>query len=79
MLSGRTWVVLGMIGLGAYVLNRGQAIASGVHGLGDAVTPDQAAALAAQLSAAEAHIQTINQLLIVIPPTPQFGPTKVLA
>lgn len=94
MISGRTLVALGILVGGIYVLRRGTSIVSaapGVNGLGDdpqyqdengnPITADQynrMVALQNRVEAAQAHIQTIKQLLIVLPPIPQFGPTKAL-
>jgi hypothetical protein len=78
MVSGRTLVVLGLVGVGLYVLRKGTAAASSVHGLGEAATPAQAEALAAKAAAGAANIVRISQMLIVTPPMPQVGPRRVL-
>lgn len=95
MISSRSLAALGLLAAGIYMLRRGVSVASGVpgvNGLGDdtqytdengnPITADQynrMMAIQQKLTDAQAHIQTIKQLLVVIPDIPQFGPTKALA
>ncbi len=71
MISGRAIIALSVIGVGLYVLKRGEAAASGMQGLG--ADPTQAE-LDAKLAAGEAQIAAINALPINLPPMPKVGP-----
>ncbi len=71
MASGRAIVVLGMIGLGLYVLNKGKEAASSVQGLGADPTP---ADINAKLAQANQQIAQLKAMPIVIPPIQVPGP-----
>jgi hypothetical protein len=70
MASGRAIVVLGMIGLGIYVLNKGKEAASSVQGLG----ADTQAEVDAKLALANQQIAQLKAMPIVVPPIQVPGP-----
>ncbi len=71
MASGRALVVLGMVGLGVYLLQKGKEAASSVHGLG--ADPTQAE-IDARLAQANQQIAQLKAMPIVIPPLQVPGP-----
>lgn len=71
MISGRAVVVLGMIGVGWYVLKRGEAAAAAMQGLG--ADPTQAE-VDAQLAQGQALIAAIKAIPVPTPVLPPIGP-----
>ncbi len=91
MIDGRFILAAGLIGIGAFVLNRARQVAAPVQGLGEEpytdengkpITAEQfqrMTALNDRLIEAQAHIDSIKNRLIVLPPMPQFGAVRRLA
>lgn len=74
MISGRAVVVLGLVGVGLYVMRRGADVASTMQGLGADLTQ---ADIDAQEAAGMARIAAINAMPIVLPPLPKVGPVPL--
>ncbi len=70
-MSGRAILVLGLVGVGIYVLKRGEAAASAMQGLG--ADPTQAD-IDARQAQGQAMINAINAIPVPNPVLPLLGP-----